>query len=134
MFLSKLNYCGIRDIVNDWFKSYLSSWSQFVSVNGFKSHHWPTECDVPQRSVLGSLFFLIFIKDLNFAIWKPPVFHFADDTCLLNMKGTIKETNEYVIKYQRSLSEWKNATKISLNITKTDFWFLDVTAEFLTLL
>ena len=86
-----------------------------------------------QRSVLGSLFFLIFINDLSFAIWKPPVFHFADDTCLLNMKGTIKEINKYVIKDHRSLSEWKNATKISLNTTKTDFWFLDVTAEFLTL-
>ena len=37
--LSKLNYYGIRGIANDWFKSYLSNRSQFVSINGFNSDH-----------------------------------------------------------------------------------------------
>ena len=118
--LSKLNYYGIRGIANDWFKSYLSNRSQFVSINGFNSDHQNIECGVPQGSVLGPLLFLIFINDLNFAIRNSSTFHFADDTCFLNIKTTIKEINKYVNKDLRSLSKWLNANKISLNITKTE--------------
>ena len=37
--LNKLSYYGIRGIAYDWFKSYLSNRSQFVSINGFNSDH-----------------------------------------------------------------------------------------------
>ena len=32
--LAKLNHYGIRGVSNDWFKSYLSNRSQYVSING----------------------------------------------------------------------------------------------------
>ena len=35
--LEKLNHYGIRGIANDWFRSYLSDRTQFVSINGFNS-------------------------------------------------------------------------------------------------
>ena len=92
--LSKLNYYGIRGIANDWFKSYLNNQSQFVSINGFNSDHRNIERGVPQGSVLGPLVFLIFINDLNFAIRNSSTFHFADDTCFLNIKRAIKKIKQ----------------------------------------
>ena len=78
--------------------------------------------DALQGSFLGSLFFLIFINDLNFAIWISSTFHFADDACLLSIKSTIKEIKKYLNKYLiRDLSKCLNTNKISLNITKTEF-------------
>ena len=50
---------------------------------------------VPQGLVLELLFFLIFINDLNFAIKISTTFHFADETCLLNVKQ-IHEINKFV--------------------------------------
>ena len=120
LFLNKLSYYGIRGIANRWFKSYLSNRTQYVSINGFNSNHKFMKYVVPQGSVLGPLLFLIFIYDLNYAIKTSATFHFADDTCLLNVKQSIKEINKSVNKDLKSLLHWLNANKISLNVTKTE--------------
>ena len=96
--LEKLNHYVIRVISNDWFKSYLSDRNQFVSINGFNSNYKTVKYGVPQGSVLGPLLFLIFINDLNIAIKNSETFHFADDTCLLNIKDSIKKINKVVNK------------------------------------
>ena len=33
--LAKLNHYGIRGVLNDWFKLYLSNRHQYVSINGY---------------------------------------------------------------------------------------------------
>ena len=96
--LEKLNHYGIRGIANDWFRSYLSDRTQFISINGFNSDYKTVKYGVPQGSVLGPLLFLIFINDLNIAIKNSETFHFADDTCLLNIKDSIKKINKVVNK------------------------------------
>ena len=55
--LHKLSHYGIRDIVNCWFSSYLSSRKQFVAINGFDSEIKSFQYGVPQGSVLGPLLF-----------------------------------------------------------------------------
>ena len=45
--LQKLEHYGIRGKVLDWFRSYLSSRSQYVVVNGHSSEILPITCDVP---------------------------------------------------------------------------------------
>ena len=82
--LEKLDHYGIRGISNDWFRSYLSDRSQFVSINGFNSDYKTIKYGISQGSVLGPLLFLIFINDLSTAIKQPETFHFADDTWLLS--------------------------------------------------
>ena len=42
----------------------------------------------------------------------PQPFHFADNTCLLNVKQPIKEINKSVNKYLKSLLDWHNADKM----------------------
>ena len=116
--LEKLDHYGIRGISNDWFRSYLSDRSQFISINGFNSDYKTIKYGVSQGSVLGPLLFLIFINDLNTAIKHSETFHFADDTCLLNI-DSVKQINK-VHNNLKFLVQWLNANIISLNVAKTE--------------
>ena len=119
--LEKLDHYGIRGISNDWFRSYLSNRSQFVSINGFNSDDKTIKYGVPQGSVLGPSLFLIFINDFNIAIKHSETFDFADDTCLLNTIDSVKQINKVANKSLKLLDQWLSANRISLNVAKTEF-------------
>ena len=68
----------------------------------------------------GSPCFLIYINDLHNAIKFSRSFHFADDTCLLNIQNTISKINRGLNKDLKELSFWLNANKIALNVGKTE--------------
>lgn len=121
--IAKLEYYGIRGIANDWFSSYLKNRSQFVSILGFDSTTKPISHGVPQGSVLGPLLFLIYINDLHFAIKNSKVYHFADDTNLLNIGNSHKKMQKSVNADLKILYNWLLANKISLNCDKTEIIF-----------
>lgn len=56
--LRKLEAYGIRGILLQLFKDYLSNRQQFVSIQNQQSSHLPIRCGVPHGSILGPLLFL----------------------------------------------------------------------------
>ena len=80
--LNKLEHYGIRGHALELFKSYLSNRNQYVHLGKCKSQSRPISCGVPQGSVLGPLFFLLFINDLPKCCSTGKVRLFADDTTI----------------------------------------------------
>ena len=121
--ISKLNTYGVRGLANNWLRSYLSNRSQFVSILGYESTTLPQPHGVPQGSVLGPLLFLLYINDLHRAIIYSRVYHFADDTNLLNVSNSPKQMQKQVNIDLKLLYKWLLANKISLNCSKTELIF-----------
>ena len=119
--LNKLHHYGIRGIILDWFKSYLSSRKQTVSINGSISNYELISCGVSQGPVLGPLLFLIYIND-TFNSSKVFSFHlFADDTSILCEHKSLNELQDIVNIELSKLSKWLNTNRLSLNVKKTNF-------------
>ena len=118
--VDKLNHYGVRNKESDWFKSYLQDRCQYTSVLGYESNTKPMLHGVPQGSVLGPLLFLIYINDLHTAIKYSKVFHFADDTNLLNICKNYKQMRKQINIDLKILYKWMLANKISLNTDKTE--------------
>ncbi|KAL9967850.1 hypothetical protein ACROYT_G026148, partial [Oculina patagonica] len=116
----KLYHYGIRGLALEWVKSYFNERSQFVEYNGLRSTPHKIRCGVPQGSILGPLFFILYINDLNNASNLESIL-FADDTNLFishkDPDFLISTLNGELIK----LSKWFRANRLSLNLTKTNF-------------
>ena len=111
--IDKLGHYGIRGIGNKWFKSYLSNRSQHTYIQGYESEIKAINHGVPQGSILCPLLFLIYINDLHNAIKNSIVYHFADDTNLLNTNTSPKKIQKQVNSDLKCLYKWLLANKIS---------------------
>ena len=115
----KLEHYGIRGLALKWVKSYFSNRLQFVDFNGHVSSRFNISCGVPQGSILGPLFFLLYINDIVNASTALQLILFADDTnVFLSGKDPDYLVNQLNIELNK-LSVWFRVNKLSLNLKKT---------------
>ena len=62
--LKKIEHYGIRGKASQWITSCLQNIMQFVSIDGTDSKTRHMQYGVPQGSILGPLFFIIYINDI----------------------------------------------------------------------
>ena len=59
---------GFTDAVLQWFSSYLTDRTHYVSLSNHSSAFAPVHSDVPQGSVVGPMLFTMYIKPLSVII------------------------------------------------------------------
>ena len=118
---AKLQAYGIRGdyMYINWFNSNLTDRTQYVHFNGENSVECTLQCGVPQGSILGPPFFIIFVNDMfNISNVLSNVLY-ADDTCISLRGSDITALFDLLNVELNSLYEWLNANKLTLNVDKT---------------
>ena len=116
--LYKLWQYGISGDLWNWIRAYLTNRMQCVRVDGQVSSLLPVVSGVPQGSLLGPLFYIIFINDMFESITIARPFTYADDTKLL----MVMEDSFNSVLLQEDLDEvslWSTSWDLSLNPDKS---------------
>ena len=119
--LQKLEHYGVRGRVLELMKSYLKDRSQYVCYGGFESDRGRVECGVPQGSVLGPLFFILYVNDMVNASGEMDLVLFADDTNIFVEGRNHLELFKRVNHGLAGLSKWFCCNKLTLNLKKTEY-------------
>ena len=114
---------GFTDTVLQWFSSYLTDRTHYVSLCNHCSDFAPIHSGVPQGSVLGPMLFTMYIKPLSAIIDSHSIIHhsFADDL-QLQMSDPPDEISELLHSMQSCISDvkaWATANRLKLNDNKT---------------
>ena len=110
---------GIRGNILQWFKSYLTNRSQYVTYDGTQSTTRYITCGVPQGSILGPLLFVIYMNDISNVSELLFTVLYADDTCVLINGADLDNIVKILNNELKLLSIWLKANKLSLNASKT---------------
>ena len=115
----KLQQNGVSGYLLRFFVNYLYDRKQRVVINGVESEWEPTFSGVPQGSVLGPLFFLIYINDLTDSITSRMKL-FADDSSLFVRVKEVNAAHEQLLHDLDEVTKWAHQWKMRFNpdITK----------------
>ena len=101
---------GISGNLLNVITNFLCQRKQRVVLNGQHSSWTNIEAGVPQGSILGPLFFLVYINDLSDGLTSNPKL-FADDTSLFfvihNINSTANDLNSDLMKISNWAFQWK---------------------------
>ena len=119
---------GIDENALDWIVSYIMGRRQYVRYNGRTSDISVVECGVPQGSVLGPLYFVLFTADVfgiadehGFAIHG-----YADDMQIYDhcVVEDLHHLTSRLVDCIGSIGVWMTNNRLKLNASKTEFiWF-----------
>lgn len=121
--LDKLKYYGLSAEALQLITSYFENRHQFIDINGTYSTYECIRTGVPQGSVLGPLFFIIYINDLNDASDIFDLIMFADDSTLhCSLPNNYTISNQVLINTElNKIHSWLCANKLTINTSKTKF-------------
>ena len=115
---------GFTDTVLQWFSSYLTERSHYVSLSNHCSAFTHVHSGVPQGSVLGPMLFTMYIKPLSTIIDSHSIIHhsFADDL-QLQMSAPPDRISELLHSMQSCISDakaWATVNMLKLNDNKKE--------------
>ena len=104
-----------------WIKSYFYDRHQYVQFNEISSTENNIICGVPQGSILGPLFFLLYINDLPNATGLAECLLFSDNTSIFLSHSDQEYLTTSLNEELKKLNTWMKTNKLSVDINKTNY-------------
>ena len=119
----KLSQYGIDGNLLNWITSYLQNRSQKCFVGSSFSDEKQVNAGVPQGSVLGPLFFLIYVNDITESLLSISRLY-ADDSSLAVSSNNIDYIKTTLNHDLQLISDWAKQWLVNFNPSKTEVIFL----------
>ena len=111
----KLEHLGIRNSLLNWVRSFLIGRNQRVLVEGMASTPSIVKSGVPQGTVLGPLFFLVYINDISKGLSKGTKIRLFADDSLLYRKIDSPNDSATLQKDLDTLQNWEQKWKMEFH-------------------
>ena len=121
--LKKLEHYGFRGLIWRLLNSYLKGRKICTKVNNNISKFYDVELGAPQGSVLGPLFFLLYVNDLPLAS-NFETTRFADDTNLYISHPNLKTLQNLVSLEITKIENWVCQNKLTINYNKSAYMLI----------
>ena len=118
LILSKLREFGVASLEREWFADYLCGRLQLVQIGNQNSSPFSVTSGVPQGSILGPLFFLIFFDDLQNQLSETRCIQYADDTVIFVAHEDVKTIEKILNDELRKLQGYFRNNELVLNLKK----------------
>ena len=118
-FLQKMENYGVRGTALNLISSYLTGRVQQVKINGECSTFQEVKIGVPQGSIMGGIFFAIYMNDLPSKMTTPTILY-ADDTTLITTAKTNPELHRLSEKHLTDAQRWFQSNGLLLNHAKSE--------------
>ena len=121
LLLDKLRVYGVAGETMKWFQSYLVDGHRLVYLGGCVSDKALMKHGVPQGSILGPLFFTVFINDLPLHVSSSEINLYADDTTSTSLAncGSMGRLQKSLNTSVSEVFNWALANRLPLNEKKT---------------
>ena len=120
--LDKLEFYGVEGKFKTLIESYLTGRYQRVALGNITSNWEVIKCGVPQGSILGPFFFLIYINDLPKITNKDnDMVLSVDDTCIIITDSNKLDFNINVKQTFQDINTWFNINLLTSNFNKTQY-------------
>ena len=103
-----------------WIKNYPAMRKQCTFANEVVSSYLDLSCGLPRGSILGPLFFTVYVNDIKTCLQHCKYLLYADDTVLYS----IGELHRSTVETQADLSmfkSWSDRNQLTMNIKKTRY-------------